>query len=802
MRIFWYTMYMTYQRKIISLVTALCLLANSAAFGMNLAAPLASNHIVKDKRLVLAEMMLQAYLKGINRFYGTFDHDRLVSKANMKQALERISALLETLEDNTIRERAGETPANDPVVVSLYHNRIRPINRVDQEKYGDDIYLSHIFMIPASVTMNGERIDCKLLFSTIKDDEENYRIVPYAEGTYEKLGADINRNARTGEGILAEPKSREPIPAKLSEATHNEFRIFNFYKKLEAELEKKTVLGIYAKVTGKDFNAIWNNADAYSVHPIVRGEAYRIIDERNTYVFLNKTDGKWIYGAPYGGTDPRITPGGGRTPVTEDSIVTKRTWLWSTKNTAWSKEGGPGLVTFVAGMTGVEGVQKEIAVNWYKSDGHYKHECITKDFSGLFHTRHEDRLAAKKATERRSAILSPQQGMETIQAVKEALAASEGPAVEHTRRTISDLFERLKNGSPENIKEKDSLRALHKISTLAEQRIAHHEGSVSNLNSASSVERLIICELLGLSKEDTGNLSVTSLNKEIHKKGRDSIKNTLEEKLNEDRRIKDTVLFALVKKIQAYVGDGKENFATMEWLPWIEKYLPDKNYHDVVRGWVMHAIPAVETILSNKFSELGIEPRSPTMDALLARNIRLIPKKYYNIDDSPVSEETSLDYNVLTRLLKARSIVPKDFTIGPYSGSAFIFSEQAAFDMGLILLLPKIMRSGTMVAVIAKTREEIDAVKALNRLLPEKERIIYASDVSSAQVKINDRRRSESKSNAERFYYFKLEVEEAPEDKSVSSISITKIIIDLLGQSCALDNVQINELYRAVESFA
>jgi len=232
-------------RKIVSLITALCFLASSTTFaidlrkvdtssgGMHLAASLASGDIVSDRRLTLAEMMLQAYLRRIDEYLGTFNHfdildgddvvardasdifdNSLATQASVRAAFGKVSTHLRTSTEDPIQETIVISPDAKPIYVTLYENNIRLL--------GGNMMFGDIYMIPASVRVEGSRsVECRLLFSAKKDDNGNHPIASYTKKEYDRIKPEIEKNAKynrfpepTGKGLT--PDLKEEIEGKFN----------------------------------------------------------------------------------------------------------------------------------------------------------------------------------------------------------------------------------------------------------------------------------------------------------------------------------------------------------------------------------------------------------------------------------------------------------------------------------------------------------------------------------------------------------------------------------------------------------
>ena len=225
----------------------------------------------------------------------------------------------------------------------------------------------------------------------------------------------------------------------------------------------------------------------------------------------------------------------------------------------------------------------------------------------------------------------------------------------------------------------------------------------------------------------------------------------------------------------------------------VAKGYQDYDWQDKARSLLEALSPKYLTILDEKY--LPTEELKALKHAYLEYKT-LISEEYYAFIDSPMTKEKPLNYDKLKRLLEKHFEIPRSFRRVSLERTAFIFSEQATFNLGLIPLLPKVIRSGIQVAVIARTPEQINAIKEFNSMLPQEEKILFDSDVIGAKTKIN----SHVDINPSNFCYFKLESEEEPDH--VISINITKIIIDILGEACNLSDKLIRMLHNAAQKFA
>ncbi|MFH1877505.1 MAG: hypothetical protein ABH883_01695 [Candidatus Omnitrophota bacterium] len=131
--------------------------------------------------------------------------------------------------------------------------------------------------------------------------------------------------------------------------------------------------------------------------------------------------------------------------------------------------------------------------------------------------------------------------------------------------------------------------------------------------------------------------------------------------------------------------------------------------------------------------------------------------------------------------------------------SALVFSEKITFEHGLGVLLPKLVKSGIRVAVIAGNDRERHLIEELNALELEDEgaKIICAENLAEAAATMK---------GIARFYYFKTDsdVEETiPANVDVVESLLVKQIIEALGKASGLvAEDMIEKLHEAARMFA
>jgi hypothetical protein len=138
----------------------------------------------------------------------------------------------------------------------------------------------------------------------------------------------------------------------------------------------------------------------------------------------------------------------------------------------------------------------------------------------------------------------------------------------------------------------------------------------------------------------------------------------------------------------------------------------------------------------------------------------------------------------LSQLLRIESILDQD-------KSTFVFSEKVTFDNGIGVLLPKLVKSGMKIAVIATSDKQRALIDELNQGKPENERIIYADTLADIRTKVH----------SARYYYFKVNGDPVTDLQGVTTFDITEIvkkIIDVLGKVCGIVERERIELLREV----
>jgi len=159
-------------------------------------------------------------------------------------------------------------------------------------------------------------------------------------------------------------------------------------------------------------------------------------------------------------------------------------------------------------------------------------------------------------------------------------------------------------------------------------------------------------------------------------------------------------------------------------------------------------------------------------------------------DKLPIWVENAIDKNVINLSRFDRK-------------SALVFSENVTFKNGVGALLPKLVKAGIEVAVVARADDQIDAINALNQteLADDSGKIVILRDPSEARNTIK---------NTQQFYYFRvkedIELDHIPDDGNFSVNDITgmvKQIIEALGRASGI-NIQseINKLHTAAKKFA
>lgn len=143
----------------------------------------------------------------------------------------------------------------------------------------------------------------------------------------------------------------------------------------------------------------------------------------------------------------------------------------------------------------------------------------------------------------------------------------------------------------------------------------------------------------------------------------------------------------------------------------------------------------------------------------------------------------------LQRLLQIENVLDQD-------KSTFIFSEKVTFDNGLGVLLPKLVKSGMRIAVVATNDRQRALIEELNQGKPDNEKIIYADTVADIRTKVH----------SARYYYFKVKGDPDADLQGITTFDITEIvkkIIDALGKiSGIVERERIELLHEAARKFA
>ena len=314
-------------RRIISLVTVLCFLANNTAFAidsrnasasnsvMHLAAPVASGDISSDRWLTLARMMLAAYLKRIDRYVGIFDpigtaDYHLATQASVCAAFEKVAAHFQTLKtdearkEDTVQEVAVSAPDGTRINVTLYHNKIK--------RLGNNVSFGDVFMVPASVRTGGKSLECRLLFSAKRDPETgNHSVVSYTKEEYDKkeyhkensdASEEVTKNNELPKAIARKPSSG------LSRIVKKQFNISKdpskFYKRPSEVLQNrylKTAHGFLERISGnREYDEEMIKFARYVLHIYKRemsgnlrpGDLWRIRYEIVTYLQSASSENK------------------------------------------------------------------------------------------------------------------------------------------------------------------------------------------------------------------------------------------------------------------------------------------------------------------------------------------------------------------------------------------------------------------------------------------------------------------------------------------------------------------------------
>jgi 4-alpha-glucanotransferase len=192
--------------------------------------------------------------------------------------------------------------------------------------------------------------------------------------------------------------------------------------------------------------------------------------------------------------------------------------------------------------------------------------------------------------------------------------------------------------------------------------------------------------------------------------------------------------------------------------------------------------PSVEELL--KMEYLGYFPKPVSG---LKESVGALPEEWLN-DDSKLNIAEFFEY--LFGLPRSNNrILEQDKT-------AFIFSENVTFSNGVGVFLPKLVKSGMRVAVIATNERERALIDGLNQDKPDDEKIICAGTIIEARIK----------ARMARCYYFKVSGDPDTDLQDVTTFDITEIvkkIIDALGKVCGIvERERLELLHEAAQKFA
>ncbi|MFH1593157.1 MAG: hypothetical protein ABID09_00495 [Candidatus Omnitrophota bacterium] len=193
-------------------------------------------------------------------------------------------------------------------------------------------------------------------------------------------------------------------------------------------------------------------------------------------------------------------------------------------------------------------------------------------------------------------------------------------------------------------------------------------------------------------------------------------------------------------------------------------------------------------VIRKLFSKMPLfKEKSETKPVTTPRStdaLKALPQEWRE-NDLKVAEFTA----ELSQLLRIDNILNQD-------KSTFIFSEKVTFDNGLGVLLPKLVKSGMRVAVIATNDRQRALIDELNQGKPENERIVYADTVADIRTKVH----------TARYYYFKVTGDPDTDLQGIITFDITEIvkrIIDALGKvSGIVERERIELLHEAARKFA
>ncbi|MCX5678861.1 MAG: 4-alpha-glucanotransferase [Candidatus Omnitrophica bacterium] len=198
-------------------------------------------------------------------------------------------------------------------------------------------------------------------------------------------------------------------------------------------------------------------------------------------------------------------------------------------------------------------------------------------------------------------------------------------------------------------------------------------------------------------------------------------------------------------------------------------------------NWSWRA-PPVEELL--KMEHLGYfpKPASATKEVIGA-----LPQEWLNDGNK---------FNAAEFIKYLSSLPRNNNRILEQDKTAFIFSENVTFANGLGVLLPKLVKSGMKVAVIATNDKERALIDELNQNKPDDERIIYADTIIEARIK----------AKTARYYYFKVNGDPDTDLYNVTTFDITDIvkkIIDAIGKvSGIVERERLELLHEAARKFA
>jgi len=132
--------------------------------------------------------------------------------------------------------------------------------------------------------------------------------------------------------------------------------------------------------------------------------------------------------------------------------------------------------------------------------------------------------------------------------------------------------------------------------------------------------------------------------------------------------------------------------------------------------------------------------------------------------------------------------------------AALVFSKKATFDNKLGVLLPRLVKAGIKVGVIAETPEQKELIEELNRQegITEDREIICEFNFEAIRDKMNEMAVS-------RYYYFKVKGDEDISYRNVTTFDITNIVkqvIEALGEACGIrERELLDMLHKATEAF-